>query len=76
MGRFSSHLLTGREASLSQLRGLTYHYGGIPVIPSYHPSALLRNPAFKRPAWDDLKRVRAELDRLEPRAPKTGVESR
>jgi len=64
LGRFAAHLLTGRAASLSQLRGGTYFWEGIPVIPTYHPSALLRYPTYKRPTWEDMKRVRAELDRL------------
>ncbi|MFN0151553.1 MAG: uracil-DNA glycosylase [bacterium] len=64
LGRFAAQLLTGRASSLSQLRGGTYFWEGIPVIPTYHPSALLRYPTYKRPTWEDMKRVRAELDRL------------
>jgi DNA polymerase len=64
LGRFAAQLLTGRAASLSQLRGGSYSWHGIPVIPTYHPSALLRYPTYKRPTWDDMKRVRAELNRL------------
>ncbi len=64
LGRFAAQLLTGRAQSLSHLRGGTYFWEGIPVIPTYHPSALLRYPTYKRPTWEDMKRVRAELDRL------------
>ncbi len=67
LGRFAAHLLTGEEAPMSRLRGNTYAFGGAVVIPTYHPSALLRNPSLKRPTWEDMKRVRAELDRLGPR---------
>jgi uracil-DNA glycosylase len=64
LGRFAAHLLTGRTASLTQLRSENHEWRGIPVIPTYHPSALLRYPTYKRPTWEDMKRVRAELDRL------------
>lgn len=72
LGRFAAQLLTGRAASLSQLRGGTYFWEGIPVIPTYHPSALLRYPTYKRPTWEDMKRVRAELDRLAAPADSAG----
>jgi DNA polymerase len=64
LGRFAAQLLTGQEAPLSRLRGQVFRFGDAIVIPTYHPSALLRNPSLKRPTWDDMKRVRAELDRL------------
>ncbi len=64
LGRFAAQLLTGQEAPLSRLRGQVFPFGDAIVIPTYHPSALLRNPSLKRPTWDDMKRVRAELDRL------------
>jgi uracil-DNA glycosylase len=32
-------------------------------VPSYHPAALLRNPVWVRPVWEDLQRLRAVLDR-------------
>jgi DNA polymerase len=64
LGRFAAQLLTGQEAPLSRLRGQVIPFGDAIVIPTYHPSALLRNPSLKRPTWEDMKRVRAELDRL------------
>ena len=64
LGRYAAHLLVGQEAPMSRLRGNAYAFNGVVVIPTYHPSALLRNPSLKRPTWEDMKRVRAELDRL------------
>ena len=37
-------------------------YNGIKLIPTYHPAALLRNEQWKRPTWEDLKRLRLEYD--------------
>jgi DNA polymerase len=67
LGRFAAQLLVGEEAPMTRLRGRTFPRDGAVVIPTYHPSALLRNPSLKRPTWEDMKRVRAELDRLGPR---------
>lgn len=64
LGRFAAQLLTGQEAPLSRLRGQVFHLEEAIVIATYHPSALLRNPSLKRPTWEDMKRVRAELDRF------------
>jgi DNA polymerase len=35
-----------------------YEYEGIPVIATYHPAALLRNPNFKKPCWEDMQKLR------------------
>jgi DNA polymerase len=50
---------------MGRLRGRVFVYEGIKLIPTYHPAALLRNPQWKRPAWEDLKLVRREYDGLE-----------
>jgi DNA polymerase len=39
-------------------------YQGIPVIVTYHPAALLRNPNWKRPCWDDVRKLKALHDEL------------
>ena len=53
----------GVSVSLGALRGQVHQWNGIPLIVTYHPAALLRNPDWKRPAWDDLRTVRQLLDR-------------
>ena len=64
VGRISSVVLTGQEAGIGRLRGQTYNYKGIPVIPTYHPSAVLRDPALRKPVWEDLQRLRAQLEEI------------
>jgi DNA polymerase len=53
----AGHLLGTRE-SLTKLRGRVLTYEGIPVMVTYHPAALLRNPQWKRPAWEDVQAVK------------------
>lgn len=63
VGRISSQILTGSSEGLGRLRGNTYNYRGTSIIPTYHPSAVLRNPdEYRKPVWDDLKRVKDFLD--------------
>jgi DNA polymerase len=59
VGRISSAILTGKQAGIGKLRGRQYSYRGIPMIVTYHPSAVLRNEELKRPVWEDLKQLRA-----------------
>ncbi|OOZ41414.1 uracil-DNA glycosylase [Solemya pervernicosa gill symbiont] len=57
VGRIAVHNLLGTEESISKLRGRVHRLGDqqIPVIVTYHPAYLLRNPIDKRKAWEDLK---------------------
>jgi DNA polymerase len=59
----AGHLLGSKE-SLGRLRGRVLHFGDIPVMVTYHPAALLRNPNWKRPAWEDVQAVRKLHDEL------------
>jgi len=62
MGRPAAHALLGSNASLNELRGRVHRYLGIPTIVTYHPAALLRNPHWKRPTWDDVRIARRIYD--------------
>jgi uracil-DNA glycosylase family 4 len=64
LGKFATQCLLRSDAPISRLRGHFHEYEGIPLMPTFHPAFLLRNPAAKREVWDDLKQVMAELDRL------------
>ena len=61
LGLSAVQALLKTKASMASLRGRTFDYQGIPLIPTYHPAALLRNPGLKREAWLDMQRVRDTL---------------
>ncbi len=61
VGRVAAQNLLKTQNGIGQLRGNVYDYDGIPLMPTYHPSALLRDENLKRPAWEDLKRFKTEL---------------
>ena len=54
MGRFAAQTLLGTDASIASLRGKLHSYQGVPLIVTYHPAYLLRTPADKAKAWQDL----------------------
>jgi DNA polymerase len=62
VGRIATHILTGAEEGIGRLHGRTYSYRGIPLIPTYHPSGVLRNPQFRKPVWEDLKKLKRIID--------------
>jgi DNA polymerase len=64
LGRHAGSWLAGAPESMAALRTGERRYQGIRVFPTYHPAALLRNPQWKRPVWEDIQKVRAEYDRL------------
>jgi DNA polymerase len=63
MGATAAEALLQTRASLGQLRNRVHEYRGIPLVVTYHPAALLRNPNWKRPTWDDVRIARQLLDR-------------
>ncbi len=64
MGKIAIEKLLGQEIAITQKHGEFFEYNGIPVMPTYHPSALLRNEQLKRPAWEDLKKFKRRLDEI------------
>jgi uracil-DNA glycosylase len=63
LGRHSAAFLTGAEGvAMKEIRGRTFTYRGMQVVPTYHPAALLRNPALKPMVWEDVQKIRALLD--------------
>lgn len=54
MGRFAVQSLLRTEEPIGRLRGRVHRYEGVPVIVTYHPAYLLRTPADKAKAWEDL----------------------
>ncbi|MBY0489070.1 MAG: uracil-DNA glycosylase [Gemmatimonadaceae bacterium] len=61
-GRFAAQTLMQTTTGIGQLRGQIHRYHGVPLIVTYHPAALLRNEAWKRPTWEDVKLARRVLD--------------
>jgi uracil-DNA glycosylase family 4 len=62
LGTFAAQTLLDTKTPIGKLRGAVHRYYGIPLIVTYHPAALLRNPAWKRPTWEDVKLARHVLD--------------
>lgn len=63
--------------TLKSLRGRILNFTGIPMIVTYHPAALLRNPAFKAPTWEDMQMaMRFLAGEIKWEAPKTGSSDR
>lgn len=61
LGKTAATALLGREATLGSLRGTAHDFQNIPLIVTYHPAYLLRSPAEKARAWQDLCLARATL---------------
>lgn len=68
MGRFAAQTLLDSTASIASLRGRTHEYNTVPTIVTYHPAYLLRTPADKAKAWEDLCFARSSLLKLSPAA--------
>jgi DNA polymerase len=68
LGRVAATTLLKTGMSLTKMRQQVHDYHGIPLIPTYHPAALLRNPNWKRPAWEDVQKLRALYDERGGRA--------
>jgi DNA polymerase len=61
LGRVAAQTLLGTDSPIGQMRGKWYQVRGIPTMVTYHPAALLRNQALKRPTWEDMQQVRDRL---------------
>ncbi len=64
LGLYAGQSLLKTESTLSNMRGRIHYYQDIPVIVTYHPAALLRNPMWKAYAWEDLKKIRRQLQTI------------
>jgi DNA polymerase len=58
LGRVAAQTLLGNDSPIGRMRGQWFQVQGIPTMVTYHPAALLRNQALKRPTWEDLQQVR------------------
>ena len=62
LGKFAAHTLMNTTEPITRLRGRFQKLGDVLVMPTYHPSYLLRNPSAKRDVWEDMKQVMGILD--------------
>jgi len=63
MGGTAAETLLQTKQSLGALRGRIHVFRGTPLVVTYHPAALLRNPNWKKPTWDDVRIARQLVDR-------------
>jgi len=68
VGRIAAQNLLATDLPLGRLRGKVHHFGELntPLIVTYHPAYLLRTPADKRKAWEDLKFAHSVFQGLHP----------
>jgi len=64
LGTFAAQTLLKTDEKISLLRGKFHRYQGIPLMPTYHPAFLLRNPNHKRDVWEDMKKIKKEYDQI------------
>ena len=69
LGAFAARALLKTMDPISRMRGRVYEYRGAKLIPTFHPSFLLRSPGYKREAWEDLKTALGVLGRQPPSLP-------
>jgi uracil-DNA glycosylase len=63
LGGTAGEAMLGVRKGLGELRSKVHSFNGIPLVVTYHPAALLRNPNWKKPTWDDVRIARQLLDR-------------
>ncbi len=69
LGNLASQTLLQTKTGITSLRGRFHDLNGIPLMPTFHPAYLLRNPEMKKPCWEDLKQVMARLKELDATPP-------
>jgi uracil-DNA glycosylase len=60
LGKTAAEALLGDKGALGSMRGRIYRFHGAKMFVTYHPAACLRNPAFKRPVWEDMQLLARE----------------
>jgi DNA polymerase len=65
VGKIPLKTLLGTDEGITRLRGNWKLYHGIPLLPTFHPSYLLRDESQKRFAWDDLKALSRRLAEID-----------
>ncbi len=69
LGATAARTLLNTQASMGSLRGRFFEFRGTPLLCTYHPAYLLRNPADKRKVWEDMQLAMKKLGLTRPAAP-------
>ena len=64
LGKFAAQTLLRSEEPISRLRGRFFDLNGVRMMPTFHPTYLLRNPADKKLVWEDMQKIMKELGLL------------
>lgn len=64
LGKVAANVLLGNTDSLTKMRGNIHEINGIKTMVTFHPAALLRNPNWKKPVWEDVQKLRKLYDEL------------
>jgi len=64
LGGTAYHYMTGDETGISKIRGTLHQQNGYTLIPTYHPSFLLRNPSAKKEVFEDLKKAKVLMEQF------------
>lgn len=63
LGDIAAQTLLDTEEPISSLRGRFHNYNGLPIMPTYHPSYILKKPDIKREVWEDMKQIKKMLNK-------------
>ncbi len=63
LGTFAAQRLLETDTPISRLRGDFHTYDNTPLLPTYHPAFLLRNPAKKRDVWEDMQKLQVAYEK-------------
>jgi len=63
LGAFAAQTLLVTDTPISKLRGRFHLYENIPLLPTYHPAYLLRNPGRKRDVWEDMQKLQEAYEK-------------
>ncbi len=66
LGRVAANTILGNNLSMAAMRGRIIRWNQFDCVVTYHPAALLRNPNWKKPCWEDVQMLRAHYDKVCP----------
>jgi len=63
LGNSAAHTLLQTKTPMGRMRGRFHEFGEAMLMPTYHPAALLRNPAYKKDVWEDVQMIQRECEK-------------